>query len=60
MHLYSHCIIITIVKLQKQPKCPLIDEHIKEISFTYTHIHRNIIQLFKKKRMKSHQFQQHG
>ena len=36
MYSYLHCIIITIVKIWTQPKCPPVDEWIKKL--WYIHI----------------------
>ena len=48
--------LFTIAKIWKQPKCPLIDEWIKKMWFTYTIEYYSAI----KKRMKSCHLWQHG
>ena len=38
MHSYGFATLFTIVNLQKQPKCPLIDEWMKKLSLYKTYI----------------------
>ena len=54
---------LTIAKIGKQPKCPLMDEWIKKLwkKYTHTHTHTHTGILFSHKKMrKSYHLQQHG
>ena len=35
-HPYDHCSVFTITKIWKQPKCPSVDEWIKQLQDIYT------------------------
>ena len=47
MHLYVHCMLFTISKIWKQPKCLLVDDWIKN---AIVHLHNGILLGCKKKK----------
>ena len=50
--------LFTIAKIQKQPKCPLIDEWVKKMWDTHTHTHT--LEYYSAIKIKSYNLQQHG